>query len=344
MPVTTAVLDPCSDARWLRLADRAPQATIFHHPLWLGLVGRHYRYPLAAAAVLDAAGEAVAGLPLALVASRLTGRRLVALPFSDACPPLVATDAPNDAAQRLAGAVEDLRRRHAMPVEVRGAFPELALPVDRFHEHRVDLTPGLDEVERAYTSQVRRNVRKARREGVEVRRRVDAGALEEFYVLHLQTRRRLGVPTQPKAFVLGLGDLLQRGHGFVSIARLAGRPVAAALFLHAGGTLTYKYGASDPEFQQARPNNLLFADAIAWACEQQLRELDLGRTDFGHDGLRAFKLSWGAAETPLAHTYAGGPPPGPGPSLAERVLAPLIRRGPVLTGRVIGEVLYRHAG
>lgn len=344
MPVTTAILDPRDDARWLRLVERAPQTTIFHHPLWLGLVARQYRYPIAAAAVLDAGGEAVAGLPVALVASRLTGRRLVALPFSDACPPLVAQDAPGDAAERLAAAVEDLRRRHGMPVEVRGAFPALAAPVDRFLQHRVDLTPGLEEVERGYASQVRRNVRKARREGVEVRRRVDAEALEEFYALHLRTRRRLGVPTQPKAFVRGLADVVQHGHGFVSIARLAGRPVAAAVFLHAGATLTYKYGASDPEFQQARPNNLLFADAIAWACEQRLGELDLGRTDLGHEGLSAFKRSWGAAETPLAHTYAGGPAPSPGPSLAERVLAPVIRRGPALTGRVIGEVLYRHAG
>ena len=31
----------------------------------------------------------LAGLPVAQVASRLTGRRLVAVPFSDSCPPLV---------------------------------------------------------------------------------------------------------------------------------------------------------------------------------------------------------------------------------------------------------------
>ncbi|MEA2149156.1 MAG: hypothetical protein QOD69_986 [Solirubrobacteraceae bacterium] len=344
MPVTTALLDPLGDARWLRLVARSPQASVFHHPLWLGLLARHYRYPLAVPAVLDAGGEAVAGLPVALVASRLTGRRLVALPFSDVCPPLVAQDAAAGAAAQLAGAVEELRRSRDMPLEVRGAFPELGVPVARFHQHRIDLTPGLEEVQRATTSQVRRNVRKARREGVEIRRRVDAGALEEFYALQLLTRRRQGVPTQPKAYVLGLGALLDAGHGFVSIARLAGRPVAAAVFLHAGGTLTYKYGASDRRFQHARPNNLLFADAIAWACEQGLRELDLGRTDLGNEGLRAFKRSWGAAEQPLAHTYAGGPAPSLGPSLPSRLLAPVIRRGPALTGRVIGEAFYRHAG
>jgi CelD/BcsL family acetyltransferase involved in cellulose biosynthesis len=342
--MTTALLDPLNDPRWLRLVERAPQASVFHHPAWIGLVERHYRYAMAAAALLDDAGEAVAGLPVALVASRLTGRRLVALPFSDACPPLVAPGAPGGARTLLAGAVDELRRSRGVPIEVRGAFPELAPPVARFLTHRLELAGGLGEVQRGYASQVRRNVRKAQRLGVEVRRHRDAAALEQFYALHLQTRRRLGVPTQPKAFVLGLRALLEQGHGFVSIARLDGRAIAAAVFLHAGRTLTYKYGASDQSFQHARPNNLLFDDAIGWACEHGLRGLDFGRTDLGHEGLRAFKCSWGAAEQPLAHTYAGGPAPGPGPSRAERLLAPVIRRGPALTGRVIGEVLYRHAG
>jgi CelD/BcsL family acetyltransferase involved in cellulose biosynthesis len=119
--------------------------------------------------------------------------------------------------------------------------------------------------------------------------------------------------------------------------------VAAAVFLHASGTLTYKFGASDRAFQHARPTNALLADAIRWACGRGLRALDLGRTDLGHDGLRAFKRSWGAAETTLAYTYAPGAP-GAGRSRAQRVVAPVIRRGPALVGRAIGEVLYRHAG
>lgn len=342
--MTTALLDPLDDPRWMRLIACAPQASAFHHPAWMRLVGRHYRYPLAAPAVLDARGEVLAGLPVALVASRLTGRRIVAFPFSDACPPLVAPQAPGGTQRRLAGAITALARDHGAPLEVRGAFPELAPPATRFHQHRVELHSGLEEVERRYSPQVRRNVRKAHRVGVEIRRSTSVASLEAFYRLHLQTRRRLGVPTQPKAFVLGLADMLDQDHGFVSVARLEGRAVAAAVFLHAGGTLTYKYGASDARFQHARPNNLLFADAISWACEHGLRELELGRTDLGHEGLAAFKRSWGAIEEPLVYTYVGLTPPAAGRSRSERLLAPLIRRGPPLTGRIIGEMLYRHAG
>ncbi len=340
----TALIDPLRDARWPALVARAPQASIFHDPTWIGLLRGQYRYPMAAAVVLDAGGEAVAGLPLALVASRLTGRRLVALPFSDVCPPLVVPDAAADAREQLAAAVSALRRQRGAPVEIRGALAELAPPVVRFHQHRIDLAPGLDEVTARYASQVRRNIRKAQRLAVEVRRHTGTAALEEFYALHLRTRRRLGVPTQPRAFVLGLAGLMMAGHGFVSIARLDGRAVAGAVFLRAGAVLTYKYGASDQEFQHARPNNLVFADAIAWGCAEGLRELDLGRTDLGHEGLSAFKRSWGATEEPLHHTVAGQPAGRAGRSRAERLLAPVIRRGPAVCGRVIGEVLYRHAG
>jgi len=342
--MTIALLDPLDDPRWMRLVNRAPQASVFHQPTWMALVRHHYRYPFAAPTILDAAGEAVAGLPIALVANRLTGRRLVALPFSDTCPPLVARDANDDCRARLAAAIELLSAGRGAPVEVRSAFSELGPAAASFHQHRIDLTPGLPEVERRYTPQVRRNVRKAQRLGVVVRRRVDITALEEFYALHLQTRRRQGVPTQPKAFVLGIAALLAQGCGFVSVARFEGHTVAAAVFLQAGGKLTYKYGASNVHFQHARPNNLVFANAIGWACEEGLRELDLGRTDFGHDGLRAFKRSWGAVEEPLYYTYGGLPVPKKGPPRPERLLAPVIRRSPAFVGRAIGEVLYRHAG
>lgn len=339
-----ALLDPLDDPRWARLVARAPQSSVFHHPAWMGLVSGHYGYRLAALAVLDAAGEAVAGLPVMLVASRLTGRRLVALPFSDVCPILFAEDAPASSRDRLARSLLVLADERRASIEVRAELPELAPPLPRFVNHVIALGDGVEAVERRYSPQVRRNVRKAQRLGVEVRRETDAASLEAFYRLHLQTRRRLGVPTQPLAFIRNLHALFVRNVGFVSIVRLDGRIVAAAVFLHAGGTLTYKYGASDFAFQHVRPNNALFADTIRWACQRGLCALDLGRTDFGHQGLRAFKGSWGARERTLAYTYAGGPPPGAEPSRSERLLAPVIRRGPPLVGRAIGEVLYRHAG
>jgi CelD/BcsL family acetyltransferase involved in cellulose biosynthesis len=94
-PTSLAVVDPVRDPRWLSLIESAPDACIFHHPAWLALLARTYRYPLIACAVLDAQGELEAGVPLALVGGRVNRERLVALPFSDMTPPLARDGRPS---------------------------------------------------------------------------------------------------------------------------------------------------------------------------------------------------------------------------------------------------------
>lgn len=335
----TELLDPRTDDRWEEFVGRASGATMFHHPAWLGLLATSYRYDFAASCLVDDAGRVVAGLPWARVESRLTGRRLVALPFSDACPPL--TDgAPED---ELAHAVDEHRRATGLGLEVRWRIEGLGKTVHSYWRHTLQLEPDADAVAGRASSGIRRGVAKARREGLVFERRTDAAALHAFYKLHLQTRRHQGVPTQPKRFIDGLGALFERGHGFVALVNDDGRPIAAAVFLQLREHLTYKYGASDRSALARRPNNLLFAEVIRWACESGLRELDFGRTDLEHEGLRQFKRGWGAEEQPLHHTYSGMDVPSGDGSGVQRLLAPVIRHSPPAVGRLLGAA-YRHFG
>ena len=115
------------------------------------------------------------------------------------------------------------------------------------------------------------------------------------------------------------------------------------MFLQLRDHLIYKYGASDRAALARRPNNLLFSEVIRWGCETGCRELDFGRTDLDHDGLREFKLGWGSEETALHHTYAGMDPPSGDDSGVQRLAAPVIRHSPPIAGRLFG-ALYRHFG
>jgi CelD/BcsL family acetyltransferase involved in cellulose biosynthesis len=334
----TDLLDPRTDERWDDFVGRAERATMFHHPAWLELLASRYRYEFAASCVLDEGGRVVAGLPWARIESRLTGRRLVALPFSDACPPLVdgATE------EELAQAVEEHRRETGLGLEVRWQMD--ALPGEVVHSywrHTLSLDSDAEAVARRAKSAIRRGVTKARREGLIFERRTDSDAIDAFYRLHLHTRRHLGAPTQPKRFIDGLAGLFDRGHGFVALVNDGDRPIAAAVFLQLRDHLIYKYGASDRAELPRRPNNLLFAEVIRWACETGCRELDFGRTDPDQEGLKQFKRGWGADEVPLHHTYAGMEPPGGDGPL--RLLAPVIRHSPPSVGRLFG-ALYRHFG
>jgi CelD/BcsL family acetyltransferase involved in cellulose biosynthesis len=340
-------VDPLAEPRWLDLLARAPGATAFHHPGWLALLASGFRYRMTACCVAAEDGTLAGGLPVAEVSSRLTGRRLVALPFSDLCPPLVARDAPPGSAVALGEGLRELQRRRGLALEVRGTGEALreAPPGERFHHHVLALEPDVAAVERRFAkSQVRRGVRRARREGLEAVVATDRPALDAFYRLHVGTRHRLGVPTQPRRFILGFEALFGAGLGFVMLVLREGEPVAAAVFLTFGDTLLYKYGASDARFLPLRPNNLLFMEAIRWGCEHGMRRLDFGRTHWGHESLRAFKLAWGTEERELRYRHVGAAVPGGRGARSERLLAGVIRRSPPLAGRVIGEALYRHAG
>lgn len=343
---TARRLDPISDPAWLALLEASPSATIFHHPLWLRLLESQYGYALHACCI-GADDEIEAGIPVARIESRLTGRRLVSLPFSDICPPVLGAGAQSSSTGALGGALAEERRRTGLDLTVHGALPGApgAFVQPRFFRHLLPLAGDVAEVESRYSkSQVKRGIKKARREGLQAERRTDRAALDSFYALHLQTRKKLGVPTQPKRFIRRFEELFDAGLGFVSLVLDDGRPIAAAVFLSYNGILTYKYGASDVRELGKRPNNLLFAEAIRWACEAGLDTLDFGRTDVDNEGLRAFKRSWGADEEELSYTYFADREPSSGPPLRERMMGATIKRAPAGVSRLVGETLYRHFG
>ena len=338
-------IDPLTDRRWPALLERSGDALAFHHPAWLGLLREQYGYEIGAWAVTAPDGALAAGLPFARVTSRLTGTRVVGLPFSDLCPPVVADGADGHALADLAATIAASARAGGVPVEARTTIPGLpGASAPLFHRHVLPLAADPAEVaERFARAQVRRGIAKARRSGVTVVRRRDRAALDAFYALHLRHRRALGVPTQPKSFIRRFEGLFAAGLGFVSLALWQRRTIAAAVFLSHGGTLIYKYGASDPAHLDKRPNNALFMDAIEWGCANGQRRLDLGRTDFDNPGLRAFKRSWGAEEERLAYTYL--PPRAPRGAGSQRGwTAAAIRTLPPAFGGLVGTALYGHFG
>jgi CelD/BcsL family acetyltransferase involved in cellulose biosynthesis len=347
MTLDTETLDPLADERWQRFVERSANGSIFHHADWLRLLHDQYSYPMLARCVLGADGEIVAGLPFARVSSRLTGKRLVAVPFSDVCAPVLVDPDDAQALAQLLEAVSAAQRQDGIAIEIRTALEGVGRAGSAFYQHELALDQGLAAVEAGFTKMASRGVTRAKRDGVEVVRTTDAAALEDFYRLHLHTRRRQGVPTQPKRFIGRFAKLFERDLGFVLTARWQDKPIAAAVFLTFNGVLTYKYGASDGEHLKRRPNNAIFMEAIRWGCEHGQHTLDMGRTDVENEGLRAFKRGWGTQEHTLTYTHlsaATQEAKGSSRSGVPRVLGTVISRTPPLTGRLVGAALYRHFG
>jgi CelD/BcsL family acetyltransferase involved in cellulose biosynthesis len=334
-----------TDPRWTEFVTEHPAATPFHHPGWARVVAGCYGFHAFALAVSNATGTVRAGLPVVEVRHLHGGPKWVSLPYTDYCPPLISTG--QEERLLVAAVARAARAAGVRRVEIRAPMIGGAVAGPAALRHVLALSRNPADVYAGFhRSQVQRNIRRAEREGVTVRQGTSADDLTEiFYQLHLRTRRRQGVPVQPRRFFRLLWEnVISTGLGSVLIAEASARPIAAAVFLAWNETVIYKFGASDASSWSLRPNHLLFWHAIRAACEQERRWFDFGRTDIGQEGLRNFKLSWGAVEEPLIYVSLGGKsgsaPPANG--MAARMLSPVIRHGPLLLCRAFGETLYRY--
>src|SRR5687768_1629467 len=199
--VEDPVVDPC----WSDLLDRHAEASVFHSPGWLSALRQTYGYePFV---VTTSAGPT---LENGIVACRVNGwpsRRLVSLPFSDHCDPLV--DGSDDLSEMLAhlaaqartagwGSMELRPRAISQPLEIAAR----ACGLKRGGEyclHQLDLRPEVTEIFRRMHHSMQRAIRRADREGLTYETGTSDQLLASFYPLLRMTRRRHGLPPQPFA-------------------------------------------------------------------------------------------------------------------------------------------------
>jgi len=196
-----------------------------------------------------------------------------------------------------------------------------------------------------FDSQVRRAIRKAERSNLTAQVDRTRGGVGDFYRLHVQTRRRHGLPPQPVSFFLNIHEhIIKTGLGFVVLARRGPRPIAAAVFFRFGKNAVYKYGASDKKFQEFRPNNLVMWQGIRRVAREGAEKLHFGRTDFENDGLRRFKLSWDTHEESIDY-FRVDPSGRQCPDRVRReggLHKRVFGRLPLVFNRLAGSILYPH--
>ena len=275
---------------------------------------------------------------------RASRRRAVSLPFTDWCPPLLAlgTDA-----SILGERLEHVRRQAGLAsLEVRDRLEgDAGFAVPQGHRHVLALQADHEAVFASFdSSRVRRKLRRAEREGVSVRRsNSERDLLDVFYPLHVATRRRLGVPVQPRRFFEVLGrEYLAAGLGFVVTASRDEKPLSSAVVLAWNRRLYYKFSASDRTQADVGAGQAVVWHAVRWGCENGHVEFDFGRTELGNEGLRVFKRAWGADERDLTYTVLADRPPREHDGRALQILGTVIRKSPEIVTRVIGRAGYRY--
>ena len=337
-------VDPQQEYQWDSRISKHPESSFYHLSQWADVLRATYGLQPAYCCrfVRD---EIAAVLPLMEVCTPLKGRRGISLPFTDLCFPLTSCSEDRESLYRAA--IEYGRTRQWGTLEWRGSgceVPENSKAVS-YWGHTIDLEAGPEVLFKRFKSTVRCGVRKAERAGLRVEFAQNPESMEAFYQLHCLTRKRHGIPCQPRRFFENIGRfMLAKGHGFIATTWSGQQRVAAAVFFHQGREAVYKFGASDYACQHLRPNNLLMWESIKKCCEAGLTRLHLGRTSLNQHGLRRFKLGFGPSENRIDYfkydlrreRFV------PGVDRAESWLTEVFRHMPLVFLRLLGRLVYPH--
>ncbi|MGB7297135.1 MAG: GNAT family N-acetyltransferase [Candidatus Aminicenantales bacterium] len=291
--------------RWDEFASAHPKATPFHLSGWLKTISETYAIDPWLVALEDANGKIAALTPFFRLKRLLGSRRLVCLPFSDYCFPLGLEEAHVD--QLLLEIIREPNLR-AKSIEIRGPIesPSGFSACSYYKRHLLRLNGDPQEVLKGVDKRtIKYNIRKARKEGVEIIEENSTKGIDDFFRLYVLTRKKHGVPHQPVEFFRALArNIIDHGHASLLFASQKSLIIAAGLFLRLNKVVYYKYNVSDPYFlTKTAPNHLLTWTAIERACLDGFEYLDFGRTAPDNAGLMRHKQMWGAGIHDLPYFY-----------------------------------------
>lgn len=348
-------IDPLQDPRWCALVEKHPRASVFHSIPWLEALRRTYGYEPIVFTTSPPGKDLEDGVVFSRVDSWVTGQRLVSLPFSDHCEPLVNDPAKLDfvlSSLQQHFKTEKLSSVELRPAHVLGGCASLQ-PIESYYLHSLDLGPDLHTLHsNLHRGSTQRKIRRAEREGLTYKEGRSESLLDDFYRLLLLTRRRHGLPPQPRIWHRNLAECF--GNQLkISVAYKGTRPIASIFTIRHKDTLVYKYGCSDARFHELGGMQLLFWSSIQEAKSEGLRIFDFGRTDRENTGLITFKNRWGAIPSLMTYyRYSNslstrGTLNGAGAGWRTRIAQmakPIFSRMPDSLNCAAGSLLYKHFG
>ena len=162
--MTVYQLNPLEDPRWELLSLQHPSASVFHTSAWLRALQLSYGYQPVVLTTSSPEEDLTNGIVFCRVKSRITGNRLVSLPFSDHCEPLFGD--PNELASLLSMLKTDRVQKDTKYVEIRPLHAKLAEQssfeaAETFWHHRIDLRTPTDTLFLQFHTNIQRNIKRA---------------------------------------------------------------------------------------------------------------------------------------------------------------------------------------
>jgi lipid II:glycine glycyltransferase (peptidoglycan interpeptide bridge formation enzyme) len=337
------IVDPIKYNGWDDLFKSKKEFTIFHSSSWCKIIQETYGYKPVYLTIIENQ-NALAVIPMMEIKSILSTKKGVSLPFTDYCPPII--DKSLDKKEILNSIINNAEEFGWKTFELRGADFNVQKS-SSFYGHILDLQKTEEEVFSGFRGSLKRNIKKASREGVVFKVDRSLEGMEDYFRLHCLTRKRHGLPPQPFRFFKKIHEhIISNEKGIVLLASYKDIIIAGAVYFNFWEKVLYKFGASDSKYQYLRPNDLVMWEAIKWSIENGYKSFCFGRTDLHNTGLRDFKKGWGTDESIINYYKYDLTKKN---FIEEEIKVKgahniVFRIMPVPVLKMIGSILYKHAG
>ena len=340
------IINPLNMQNWDELILQHLDYSFFHSSYWSKVLQYTYNYK-PYYFVIEKENKLKAALPVMFVESFITGKRAVSLPFSDYCQPLISGGINfNELFNEVLKLGKSKRLKY---LELRGGnkyFPDVEASTFDYN-HNLNIALSEEILFKNFSSNTKRNIKKAIREGVIVEVSTSKSAMEDFYLMNCITRKKHGLPPQPKEFFKNLFKyVIEQNNGFIAIGKHNNVSIAGAVYLHIGTKALYKFGASLMEYQNLRANNLVMWEAIKYYSAKGFESFCFGRTEPDNEGLRKFKLGWGTTEDVL-NTYRYNFTTNNFVSVKTKTAGlhnKIFNKAPLPALKIFGSIFYKHFG
>jgi len=141
-----------------------------------------------------------------------------------------------------------------------------------------------------------RNIRKAIKEGVVVRKSQEYDDLNFLYETHKKNILSINGMPKDKDFFLEIDSKMKSSDWMIFIAELKGKRIAALLLFYFNQTIEYFTPAVVEEYRRYQPMALIVFKAMSEALELDIKNWNWGGTWLSQGGVYDFKKKWGTTD------------------------------------------------
>jgi hypothetical protein len=350
------VIDGVREESWDKMINEHPLGSIFQHSSFKKVIIHTFSHTKPYyIALIDRKGDITAGIPLFLVRSRLTGNRLVSLPFVYYSDPLIRSKEEFD--QLFTKVLEIYKREKASYLEIKARNSTALLervnslvPVFHHKTHFLNLTRGLDGIWGSlHRTCIQQKIRRAEKSGITIRNAISEEDIVSFYRLVAKTRKRLGLPPQKYDYFKNIWKYLGplKLTDFL-MAEKGGEIIGGLNIFKFSHTIYLGHIGSDARFRNSGIDQFLIWKAISVGIQGSYKLLDIGKTSAFSSGLATYKKRWGAVEQEAPSFYY---PCQRGIALynnekrkSYKIMSFVWQNIPDRLSRIVGRFVYRHMG